>query len=266
MTEKHEFPFYFNESILAENISSETLDQIPLFRIAENLLHIIKREKHLKLTKTGALPVKIVVELYSKRHLVNDLIELGYGKLRKEEDSIEIRTAKNTAQLAGLVKKVHGKMTLTNVGTKLLEKNNRLEIFKKFFDAFTEKFEWSHNDYYPEYRIGQYEWEYSVLMLNLYGNQPIPAQFYAEKYAAGFPGFLTVFEGSYFTTPLEQYYRCYELRTFRYFFTWFGLVKITNLKPEKRIHVENLLYEKSAIFDKVFDTPEVKNDFRFSAN
>ena len=266
MEENYVFPYYMYTSILSEYISPETLDQIPLFRIAEDLLNILNSEKQIKLTQTGALPVKVVVELYNKKYIESDLIELGYSKLSREEDSIAIRTAKETILMSGLVKKSHGKLTLTKTGIKLLEKNDRLAIFKKFFLAFTEKFEWSYNDYYPEFRIGQAEWEYSILLLNFFGDQLLPAEFYAKKYAYRFPNFINVFPEEYFTTPIEQYYNCYIVRTFERFFAWFGFVKTITTTNEKKLRNRDLLYKKSDILDKVFELPEINPAFNFSLN
>jgi len=255
MEENYVFPYYMYTSILSEYISPETLDQIPLFRIAEDLLNILNSEKQIKLTQTGALPVKVVVELYNKKYIESDLIELGYS-----------RTAKETILMSGLVKKIHGKLTLTKTGIKLLEKNDRLAIFKKFFLAFTEKFEWSYNDYYPEFRIGQAEWEYSILLLNFFGDQLLPAEFYAKKYAYRFPNFINVFPEEYFTTPIEQYYNCYIVRTFERFFAWFGFVKTITTTNEKKLRNRDLLYKKSDILDKVFELPEINPAFNFSLN
>jgi hypothetical protein len=53
-----------------DNIDDETLDQIPLFRIAEEFLKIIYRDNQIKLTPLGALPKKVMVELYDKRFLL----------------------------------------------------------------------------------------------------------------------------------------------------------------------------------------------------
>lgn len=41
-----------------DDIDDETLDQIPLFRIVEEYLKIIQREKQIKLTPLGALQKK----------------------------------------------------------------------------------------------------------------------------------------------------------------------------------------------------------------
>ena len=135
------------------DIEDKTLDQIPLFRIVEDYLKIIQRDKQIKLTPLGALPKKVMIELYDKKFLLDEHIESGITKLWREEDCIAIRNARLTAELAGLVKKVTGKLTLTKTATKLLETNNRLQIFKQFFQSFTDKFLWSFNDRYPEQPI-----------------------------------------------------------------------------------------------------------------
>jgi hypothetical protein len=212
-----------------DDIDDKTLDQIPLFRIAEEFLKIIQRDKQIKLTPLGALPKKVMVELYDKRFLLEELVESGISKLWREEDSISIRSARLTAELAGLVKKTNGKLTLTKTGTKLLETNNRLQIFKQFFQAFTDKFMWSFNDGYPEQPIGQLGWAFSVIMLDKFGDQPQTVDIYADKYLKAFPKFITFFRHDY-STPQEQFFRCYGVRTFDRFFLWFGFVTVDKQK------------------------------------
>jgi len=82
---------------LHDDIDEKTLDQIPLFRIVEDYLKIIQRDKHIKLTPHGALPKKVMVELYDKRFLLDEHIEIGITKLWKEDDCIAIRSARLTA-------------------------------------------------------------------------------------------------------------------------------------------------------------------------
>ena len=64
-----------------DHINNETLDQIPLFRIAEEFLKIIYRDKQIKLTPLGALTKKVMVELYNKKFLLDEHIESGLTKL-----------------------------------------------------------------------------------------------------------------------------------------------------------------------------------------
>ena len=212
-----------------DDIDDKTLDQIPLFKIVEDYLKIIQRDKHIKLTPLGALPKKVMVELYDKRFLLDEHIESGITKLWKGDDCIAIRSARLTAEIAGLVKKVSGKLTLTRTVTKLLETNNRLQIFRQFFQAFTNKFLWSFNDGYPEQPIGQLGWAFSLILLDRFGDQPQTVEYYAVKYLRAFPKFITFFQPDY-STPERQFFRCYGVRTFDRFFLWFGFVTVDKQK------------------------------------
>ena len=232
-----------------DDIGDETLDQIPLFRIAEEFLKIIYRDKQIKLTPLGALPKKVMVELYDKRFLLDEHIESGLTKLWKEDDCIAIKSARLTAELAGLVKKTNGKLTLTKTGTKLLETNNRLQIFKQFFKAFTEKFSWSYNDGYPEEPIGQLAWAFSIIILDKFGDQPQYIELYADKYLKAFPIFITLFEHSY-TTPERQFYRCYGVRTFDRFFLWFGFVTVE--KQKTYLDIDTDKYKRTELVRSIF--------------
>ena len=232
-----------------DDIGDETLDQIPLFRIAEEFLKIIYRDKQIKLTPLGALPKKVMVELYDKRFLLDEHIESGLTKLWKEDDCIAIKSARLTAELAGLVKKTNGKLTLTKTGTKLLETNNRLQIFKQFFKAFTEKFSWSYNDGYPEEPIGQLAWAFSIIILDKFGDQPQYIELYADKYLKAFPIFITLFEHSY-TTPERQFYRCYGVRTYDRFFLWFGFMTVE--KQKSYFDIDTDKFKRTELVRRIF--------------
>jgi hypothetical protein len=231
------------------DIDDPTLDQIPVFRILEDFLKIIQRDRQIKLTPLGALPKKIMVELYGKRYLLEEDIENGITKLWREQDSISIMSARLTAEIAGLVKKRSGKLTLTKTAAKLLDTNNRLQVFQLFFRAFTEKFLWSFNDGYPEQPIGQYGWAFSLLMLDKFGNQPKTADFYAAHYLKAFPKFLTFF-GSRYTTPERQFFRCYGVRTFNRFFLWFGFVTVARQKNHLDLNKDT--FKRTDLVKKIF--------------
>jgi len=231
------------------DIDDETLDQIPLFRLVEDYLKIIQRDKQIKLTPLGALPKKVIVELYDKRFLLDYFIESGITKLWREENWIAMRSARLSAQLAGLVKKTAGKFTLTKKATNLLESNNRIQIFKQFYQAYTEKFLWSFNDGYPEHPIGQLGWAFSVMMLDKFGDQPQSADFYAEKYLRAFPIFIGLFQYDY-STPERQLFRCYRIRTFDRFLLWFGLVTID--EPKKYSELDTDKIERTNLVKCIF--------------
>ena len=232
-----------------DDIDDKTLDQIPLFRIVEDHLKIIQRDKYIKLTPLGALPKKVMVELYDKRFLLDEHIESRITKLWKEDDCIAIRSARLTAEFAGLVKKVSGKLTLTKTASKLLETNNRLQIFRKFFQAFTDKFLWSYNDGYPEQPIGQLGWAFTLFMLDKFGDQSENIDFYADKYLRAFPKLISFFRPNY-STPERQFFSCYGVRTFDRFFLWFGFVTVD--KQKVFIDLETDKFKRTDLVKRIF--------------
>ncbi len=111
------------------DISDTTLDAIPFFRLAEELLKIIQRDKFVKLTPLGALPRKCLHELYGHRFIPEWAIEHGVCKLSREVDSISITSVHLTVELTGLTRKVHGKLMLTKTGVTFLQAGKRKELF-----------------------------------------------------------------------------------------------------------------------------------------
>jgi hypothetical protein len=53
-----------------KDIKDSDLNDIPFFRLTEEFLKIVQRDKQIKLTPLGALPKKVVVELYSHRFIL----------------------------------------------------------------------------------------------------------------------------------------------------------------------------------------------------
>jgi hypothetical protein len=243
-------PFGGNSVVqLQREISDAVLDQTPLFRIVEEYLRIIERDKYIKLTPMGALPKKVLVELYDKRILLDDHIECGIVKLTREHDWISLMSARMTLQIAGLVRQANGKIILTKKTEKLLAESNRQELFKQFFQVFTEKFLWSSNDGYPAEMLGQLGWAFSIYSIDKFGNQPMSCGFYAEKYLKAFPYFLGFFKDSY-STVAEQSSRCYAIRTFSRFLEWFGFVKFDQKKSRSELMSAEIT--RSGIFNSVF--------------
>lgn len=185
----------------------------------------------------------MLVEVYSKRYLLEKHFESGINKHWREDNFIAIKSARLTAGIAGLVKKANGKLTLTKKATKILEANKRSQLFRHFFQTFTNKFLWGYNDGYPQQPIGQLGWAFSVILLDKYGNLPQTVDFFAEKYLRAFPKFITFFQPEY-STPEQQFLRCFKVRTFDRFFIWFGFVavdgqnKISDLGIEKFMQTE----------------------------
>ena len=234
-----------------EHIESETLDKISLFRVVEDFVRIIEREKFIKLTPLGALPKKVMVELYDKKFIYDELIESGITKLWKEQDCIAIMSTKIVAEIAGITKKVNRKLTLTKKGTSFLKVENRQIFFEVFIKTFADKFNWSYNDGYPEKPIGQVGWTFTIFLLAKFGKQFHLDSFYAEKYSKALPDFLNEFESSILRTKAEHFTSCYRVRSFERFLEWFGLIVIE--KEGKTYSNREAKIKSSKILTKVFN-------------
>ena len=215
---------------IKSDIPNQTLDNIPFLRLTEEFLKIIKRNSFIKLTPLGALPKKTLHELYNHRLITEYVIELGISKLTREIDSSVLTSLRINTQLTGAIKKNNGKLTLTKQGEKLLQSDKRHELFRLTLQTFTDKFNWSYNDGYPEHPIGQLGWGFSVYLLFQFGSQPQTVQFYADKYLKAFPMFLQYFPQQPFSTPQRGFTSCYSIRTFDRFLEWFGFVDIEKQK------------------------------------
>ncbi len=207
-------------------IENETLDQVSLFRIAEEYIKIIERDKFIKLTPLGALPKKVMIELYEKKFIYDEMIESGITKLWREEDCIAIMSMKIATQLAGLTKKTKNKLILTKKGLSFLKPGNRQQFFELFISTFADKFNWGYNDLFPEKPIGQRGWTFTIYLLGKYGQNFQHDSFYAEKYLKAFPDFVTSFESDSMWTDVQQFAHCFAVRSFERFLGWFNLIEI----------------------------------------
>lgn len=232
-----------------KNVSDETLDRIPLFRISEELLKIIQRDKHIKLTKGGALPRKVVMDLYGKKFIPEEMIDSGIKSLQREYDSESISLAREITELAGFIVIDGGKMSLSPATEKMIDNNDRFELFKKFFTMFTDGFHWGNLDNFTEAPIGQVGWAYSLLLLNKFGEKK-PTDFYVEKYATAFPMLLSSVSGTFPFTPEMSFHFCYSHRTFDTFFPCFGFITFQESKNKKgKTEID---FQKTDVIQKLF--------------
>ncbi len=235
-------------------IDNSVLDQIPFFRLAEALLHIIKREQKLKLTASGALTKKVLDELYSHKFIpeyyIDYFIEKGISKQIRDDKCISLRCSSDVVQNSGLVEKVSGKLLLTELGTRLSEPKNRLELFYCIFLTFTQRINWSDNDHYTEDAVGQLGWAYSLYLLIKFGDEERTIDFYGEKYLIAFPDFINCFPTDDHHTSKELYLHCYGVRTLDRFFEWFGFVTINQKKKFMERHFET--FTSSELLSKIF--------------
>jgi hypothetical protein len=213
--------------------ADEALDQIPFLLLTEELLRMVRRDGSIKLTALGALPGKYLHELYGFGFLREDMIDAGHTKLHREIDVPGISTVHHNAVMAGLLRKVHGKITLTKNAERLRQPAHRAELLRRVLSCFTEKFNWAYHDAYASPTAGQTGWAYSTWLLLRFGAAPRPLQFYADKYQQAFPFLLADFANANWGTPAGQLQSCYGHRMFAHFTHWFGLASIEQYRMDR---------------------------------
>ena len=211
---------------LRPELPAGVLDQIPFLRLTEEFLRIIHRDGFIKLTALGALPGKYLHELYGFGFIREESIEEGYGKLHREPDAPGLSTVHHNAVLAGLLRKVHGRLTLTKNGERLRQPAYRAELLRCAFASFTKKFNWAYHDGYAAPTAGQTGWAFTIFLLLKFGAEARPLRFYADNYQQALPFLLTDFPATPWQTPAEQLLACYGCRVFERFGSWFGLASI----------------------------------------
>lgn len=206
-------------------VDDAILDQMPFFRTLETLLQIVHREKSVKLTPKGNLPLKICDEVVSHHFWKEELSELY--KQRKEEDFQVLHTAKIITQIGNLTRKANGKLTVTKNTAKLLDANDRNGLFRLAFEPFMQKFNWGYHDLYENPHIGQLGWAFTIFLLHKYGDSEQTVRFYAEKYLNAFP-MLNQAPTTRYGLMVDGNLTAYNTRTFYRYLNWWGLIERTS--------------------------------------
>ena len=201
------YPFSDQCVVQLNKLDKSQYEQIPLVRQALFLLNLLK-EKDLKLTKLGWLPLKVVAEMY---HLGQPewIIEEFGAKRINEYDVPSVQMARDILHLLGWIKTRKGILSLTIKGKKSLLKEDAAanEILHFSLDGIG-----MHNyDGVEDDKIGNIGMAYSVWLLNKFGSKWHNGVFYQELYQ------------KVFNFPSE--YNIYETRVFERHFYWLGLVE-----------------------------------------
>lgn len=239
------FTFESNSPIILQKLSDLDCLKCPMFNLVKYFLDLVNEKGEIKLTAKGFLPTKIVQDIYNQGFLEEYQFSSGISKLYKESDSLTVNLTRLLAELAGLTKKRHGKISLTKKGEKIASDNQKL--FKLIFKTMTQKFSWAYYDYYENEQIGQFGFGFSLILLAKYGTKKRLDYFYSQKYFKAFPQFFELITPTYGT--VEQYAgNCYSIRTFERFMNYFGLVEVK--KEGKMLDSKNYII-KAELFDKV---------------
>lgn len=226
-------------------LSESDYEKIPILNQIKYLLNIIEQQGELKLTSTGCLPPKVVIDIYTQGFIKDNYIEKGISRLKREADSNSVNLTRLLGETTKLAKKRNGKLSLTKTAISL--KNNNFELLKLIYTTLARKFNWGYYDGYVSENCGQLGSSFSLVLLSKYGKQKRLDTFYAEKYHKAFPEILDEFDYPNGTT--NSFTSCYSIRTFDRFLDYFGVIKI-EVEGDWRNELKYIT--KTDLFDKLF--------------
>jgi len=209
--------------------SSDVYNECPLFRQIKYVISVLQRDGKIKLTTKGALPLKLVKEVYPLGALDN-LVEIGLTKIYKEADTIATRLTHLIMKQMKIVKETHGEMTIVKGRAKMLEDDHAL--MKSMLYVMTNLFNFAYFDLMKEH-LGVVGISYSIVLLHKYGDKKRDATFYSTKYfKALFPG--------------EDDHHVYWIRVFDRCLRQLGLITY-----KERVFDESPYIQKTDLFDKL---------------
>ena len=197
--------------------------KIPMLNMIKFLVSIIQKEGRIKLTGTGALPPKYVKELYALGYIKDPLIDDVGFKVSREDRILSIQLARILLELSDIVKKKSNMLTLTKKGEKIIADDSL--FFTHIIDVYVAKFNWGYFDRHDEEldEIGQKDFTFTFILLDQFGDEFRPTDFYAEQYLNYLKDSYNIdVSGSRFPSL------CYATRSFERFLAFFGLVDMNS--------------------------------------
>ena len=109
--------------------------------------------------------------------------------LRGEEDAFELHEARVIAREAGLLRLYRRRWTLTKRARAALAAGDDGAIYLRLFDARAHRIDWRYTTRYADLDMLQPAWPFLVRLLQRYGDQARPADFYVGALLEAFPAF-----------------------------------------------------------------------------
>jgi hypothetical protein len=208
----------WGNNIISINPSKFDGNDIPIIMQIKYFIKTINQLNEIKLTKTGNLPPSIVKDIYNNKFISDRMIEMGITKLTKETNVDNITFMKNICIISGIIKKRKNTITLTKNIQKEMETTQFIE---KILQTIFYKFNWAYFDLYDNEEIGKLGNNYTLYLLNKYGDNWKKMDFYAKLYFKAFPELLK-------NRKIDFPEECFIYRTFNQIFKYCGFIDFEN--------------------------------------
>jgi len=155
-----------------------------------------------------------------------------YGGINREEDFADLHITRLVAELAGLIRKYRGRFILSRDCRRLLTEGGWAAIYPRLFRAYVEEFNWAYRDGYPELRLIQSAFLFTLYLLTRYGDIPRSQAFYENAFLHAFPMLLDELPPNKLFSPDETVRHAYTWRALRHFAGFLGLATLEPVGDE----------------------------------
>jgi len=223
---------------------------VPLIQLIQLLFNGIG-EMGIKATAKGNLPRNLCREIALTYWGETDYKNIvGYRRINTEIDFFDLHVARQTAKLAGLIRKYKGKFLLTKKGQVLMVEEKLAELYFLLFKTYTLKFNWGYWDGYEEMQIIQNSFAFTLYLLSRYGSEWQSPQVYSDYALKAFPAVLNEIDDRTWSTPEDSFKSCYTIRSVERFALFLGLVEMDQ-KSEKKTLKKDYQIRKTALLDEL---------------
>lgn len=208
----------------------------PILTLFELLTDAIG-EQGLKPTAKGNLPRNVFREA-ALTYLGEEKYRehTRFGNINREEDFDDLHVTRLVAELAGLIRKYKGRFILSRDCRRLLAGDGMAAIYPRLFRAYVEQFNWAYRDGYPELRLMQSTFLFTLYLLARYGDTWQPQEFYEDAFLGAFPMLLDEMPPNQVFSPEETVRRAYTWRSLVHFVGFLGLATVEPVSEGSLCH------------------------------
>ena len=223
--------FHFPEVLPSQPVA-------PILDLIQSIAEPID-DKGLKATAKGNLPQKLCRDAARKyrKNLPPDDPRHAFG-VNREDDFAELNVARVIMELSGLLRKTKGRFHLTRKYHRFTEESGFTRLYPAIFQTYCRKFNWAYWDGYQEIPFIQQSFLYTLYLLNRYGDEWNPSDFYEDCLLQAFPMIVDEIEPSAWSSAEDHFRRCYTHRALDLFLQFMGLAvieKMPGAEPWSRV-------------------------------
>jgi len=150
-------------------------------------------EDGVRATQKGNLPRALCRDAAMRAHDDPDFGPHSYlpkpHEVRGEDDLFPLHRARVIARDAGLVRLYRQRWTLTRRAREALAAGDEAELYLRLFESATFRIDWRYGTRYAGMDMLQPTWPFLLRLLQRYGDEPRPADFYVGALLEAFPAF-----------------------------------------------------------------------------